>query len=752
MDTTTEGFLHDDDPILIAYNDFRARFGRDDAIIIGIETPDLFTHAFLERLSAFHEELETSVPHLDEITSMINARWTRGEADQLLVEDLVEEMPRTAEDLVELKERVYSNPLYINTLVTPDGRLSTVEVELDTFVQEGIGEDGRPILRYLDGPEHRDIIDAVYDVMARHEGPEFRLFVAGMPLLADRVAFRIIDDAPRLVGPLLAVISLVLYLLFSRVRAVLIPLVVVIMATTGTLGLMPLLDIPYQMPTQIVPVSLLAIGVGDSVHILAIYCQRRRRGDAKIDAMTGAFEHAGTAVLMTSLTTAAAMASFLTGELAPVANVGILLPLGVMLAFLFTVTVLPAALIILPEKKDPAAQRRIELLERISVGTGEWSASRPWTVLGIAGVILLIAFAGIAALGFAHDPVRWFPASDPFRVSTEHLNDRLGGVVTIEFLYETPGSNGVQEPGFLRQLEKAAALNADHRGPRHARGAAELSIVKTISLVDVLKEINRALNENRQDHYVLPDTRELTAQELLLFELSGSDDLEDLTDYEYETARMTMRVPWLDATQFGGFIETLVPKHQALVGPDVNIIATGRVPLLTRTVTAVIYSMARAYVLALIAVTPLMIVLLGRWKLGLLAMVPNVFPVIMALGLMGWMGLSLDAFSLLVGSIIIGLAVDDTIHFMNGYSLEYERTGDPILAVRETLATTGQALFFTTLILCCAYSTYLLAYMRNLSSFGVVTAFALFVAFLADIALTPALVVLMSKRQRAPDA
>jgi predicted RND superfamily exporter protein len=741
VDTSVEGFLHADDPTMVAYDDFRERFGRDDSIVVGIETDDPFTLEFLERLRDFHEDLEENIPYLDEITSMLNARWTRGSDDQLLVEDLISEWPTDDADLTELRERVYANPLYLDNLITRDGRITTVLIDADTFVQTGIDEEGIPIQRYLTDHEQREIVEAVRNVIEHHEGPGFQIHAVGILWMADRLAFRLLQDNPKLVGRGLVVMAVILFALFGSIRGVVLPLLVVISALLVTFGSLPLLGMPYQLPTQVVGLSLLAIGVGDAIHVIAMYYHFTRAGRHTVDALADAFAHAGPAILMTSLTTGGALMSFSWAEIAPISNLGILLPIGVAAAFAATVTILPALLVVLPDPKRAPRQRGFVFIERGLKTAGLWSADHPLTVLGGVMIVLVVSLAGITQVKFSHNPMFWFPEGNTFRESTLLLNDRLGGVVTLEVLFDTDEQDAVKDPALLEALDEVASRNKEY-----GEDSESLRIGKTISIVDLLKETNRALNENRDSSYELPDNRELIAQELLLFELSGSDDLADLADYEYSTARMTIRTPWVDATRLGPFSDGLVEDYRDRVGDLADVSVTGRVPVLTRTMTAVIQSMTTSYLIAFAAVAPLMMLFLGSAGLGLVAMIPNLLPIIAALGLMGLLGLPLDAFSLLTGSIALGLAVDDTIHFMHGVRRESARTGDIRHAVEYTLTVTGQALFSTTLILCCGFGLFASAYMQNMVNFGYVTAFALAMALLADILVAPALVSLLARR------
>jgi predicted RND superfamily exporter protein len=751
LDTTTEGFLRKDDPILAVYDDFRARFGRDDAIVLGVEADDVFAPVTLTKLRAMHAALAAEVPLVDEITSLLNARWTRGEGDELIVEDLIAEWPTTPEDFAALRARAFSNPLYRNVWLNDDATITTVQIDLDTYVQDGTDESGAPVLRYLNGEEIGSVVATIAAVASRFDENGFRVHAAGTPWLTEKMAYHTRTDFRRLTLLSIAVMMAVLFVVFRTLQGVVLPMLVVIATVVCTLGLLVLLGIPYQQPTQIVPVSLLAIGLGDSVHVLSLYRQRRNVGMSRIDAIAQALGHTGVAVVMTSVTTAAAMMSFLSAELAPIANIGILVPAGVMIALVLTLTLLPAAIVVFPEPRSVARRPALGRSNRAIAVAGTWAARHPWPVVIVSAALIVASLAGASRIRFSHNPLSWFPPHDSMRVATETLNAKLGGVMNVEVLFDTKREGGVQEPEFLSALDDLARIDP-HATPVPSDApetTAVLRVAKSISIADLLKEINKALNENREDRYELPDTRELVAQELLLFEMSGNNDLEELTDYRYQTARMMIRVPWADATLYGGFLDSLVAAYRERMGESVEIVSTGMLPLLFRTLTAAIHSMGRSYVLAFLAVTPLMVLLLGSVRLGLLAMIPNLLPIVAVLGLMGAVGLPLDLFSLLTGSIVLGLAVDDTIHFTNGFGRELAEHGDAVAAVRNTLETTGQAMFFTTVILCTGFGVFCFAYMRNGVVFGSVTAVALGIALLADVLLAPALFVLVSRGDRA---
>jgi len=363
-------------------------------------------------------------------------------------------------------------------------------------------------------------------------------------------------------------------------------------------------------------------------------------------------------------------------------------------------------------------------------------------VLTVTAALIALSLAGASQIRVSHSPFDWFPEGDPIRTGMETMNDNMGGMGTFELLLDTHERNGFHDPAFLRNLDRlqdytlALSLNGVESG-------------KVFSLLDVVKETNRALNENRDAFYTVPDDRQLVAQELLLFENSGSDDVEDLVDSTFQTGRFSVRLPMQDAVNFPPYIHTVSAEAGRLLGPDVTVEISGIVHVISATMNAVLHTMLRSYVVALMIITPLMVFLIGRIGVGLLAMIPNLTPVIMTLGIMGWLDIPLDAFTLMVGSVAIGLAVDDTIHFMHNFRRAFDETGDVEAAVRRTLETTGQALFFTSVVLALGFVIYTQAYLTNLYYFGFLTSITIVFAFLADILVSPAMLVRVYGRAKA---
>ena len=751
IDTSTESFLHDDDPTLLTYNEFRRQFGRGEFIVIAIEPQEVFDQSFLKKLKAFHEDLEKEVPHVEDITSMLNARNTRGEADRLIVEDLLATWPEDESALKALRQRVLSNPFYLNLLISQDGKLTAVIIKTDTYssldsdvdVLEGF-EDAGPNGAEKDEPpfltdqENSSLVKAVQKVIAGYDAPDFKIWLAGSPVITDVLKRAMINDAQTFVKFVILTIGLCLLIMFRRITGVILPLLIVAFAVLSTIGLMALFDVPLTLPTNILPSFILAVGVGAAVHILSIFYLNLEKSGNREEAICYALGHSGLAVLITSLTTAAGLASFATAEVAPIAHLGIFASMGVMSAFIYTIILLPAFLAIIPikpkglYKKNANPKRMDQFLGSIArFSTGH---AKGITITGL--VIIVVSLAGASRLSFTHDPMVWFPWTFPIRGATEKVDQEMRGTVTLEVLVDTGRENGLYEVDVLNRMERLAReIEKLERG--------KMFVGKTVSLGDMLKEIHKALNENRLEFYVIPQDQKLIPQELLLFENSGSDDLEDVVDSQFKLARFTIKVPWGDAVGYMPFLIDIENRFEKAFRGKAEITATGIISLLVRTLYAAIHSAAKSYLLAFVVITLMMILLIGSFRLGLISMIPNLLPVVLTLGIIGWFGLLFDMFTMLIGSIAIGLAVDDTVHFMHNFRRYHYESGDVEASVDRTLRTAGRAMLVTSIVLSIGFFIFTFASMRNFFYFGLFTGITIITALLADFFLAPALMALI---------
>jgi len=756
IDISTEGFIHKSDPARVDYDAFRDQFGRDELIVVAIRSKEVFEGNFLKKLKELHEDLFENVPYIEDITSLINARNTRGKKDELIVEDLMENWPETTEEIKLIKQRTLDNPLYKNLLISEDSKMTTIVIQTQTYSSVGTGsdaldgfeDDAKKInatndKQYLTDKENSEVIEAVNRVANKYRSPDFEISIAGSAAVTHFLKHSMIKDVQRFLLLAFITVGAFLFIMFRRITGVVLPLLIVILSVISTISLMAAFKAPIKLPTQILPSFMLAVSVGYSVHILAMFYHNFRKSRSREEAIVYSIGHSGLAVVMTATTTAGGLFSFSTSEVAPIADVGIYAGTGVLLAMVYTIILLPALLALIPvkivkNKKDPSEDTTID---RFLAKIGRISTGHPYKILIISAIIIVFSIGGIMKIRFSHDVLKWFPKNNSVRIATEKIDKELRGSVSLEIVLDTGKENGLYDPDILNRMEKTAAY-------LETLEVGEVFAGKAWSFTTILNDTNRALNENRKEFYAIPQNKKLIAQELLLFENSGSDDMEDFTDSQFSKARLMVKVPFVNAVAYNQFLE-IVNDHLQKIYPDVKITVTGMSALMFRTVVHAIASMSKSYIYALIVITILMILLIGRLRIGILSMVPNLAPIITTLGIMGWLNIPMNLFTMLVSNIALGLAVDDTIHFMHNFRRYFEESKDAKLAVMETLHTTGRAMLVTSCVLSIGFFIFMFATMVNLIHFGFLTGLAIVLALLADYFISPALMVVVNRPGKA---
>ena len=753
MDTSTEGFMHDEDPVLLEYNDFRAQFGRDERIVIAIKSDKIFTLPFLEKLKNIHEELEENVPYLDDITSLYNVRNTRGEGDKLITDDLLEPFPTTQTQVDTIKKQAMASHFYKDLLLSQDGKMTTIVIETDAYshagekevsaenaFDEGFGdentEENKKDKVFLTDAENHELIAKIEEILTKYKSDDMQLYVAGSPVVNNSLKAQMQADMQKFMRITFLIIIVFLFIMFRRASAVFYPLLVIILSLLATVGTMAWAGTAFKLPTQIVPSLLLAVSIGATVHILSIFFDKFNTTGNKRESIIYTLGHSGLAIAMTSVTTAIGVGSFYGSEVAPIADLGTFASFGVMVSLLLTLTLLPALLSItkLKQKSKKEAGKLDMLMKKLSIIPIKYYKS----IIGISFVLVALALVSASKIELSHNPLFWFQPDDYNRVSTLEIDKSMNGSVTIEVVVDTKTENGWNDPERLKKLNVFSA-ELEKYVDSYTR------IGKVVSLATIVKETNRALHENKEEFYSIPNDANLVSQELLLFENSGSDDLEDVVDSQFSKARITLKLPWTDAVKSHDVL-TYVKTEAAKTFPNDTVVTTGMIPLLINTFAGSVHSSVKSYTIAFVAITFMMMLILGSVRIGLLSMIPNLTPIILGLLIMSIFNIPLDMFTLLIGSIAIGLAVDDTIHFMHNFRRYYLESKDPFKAIEQTFYTTGKAMVITSIVLSLGFYAYMLANMISVQNFGLLTGSVIVLALLADLLLAPALMIVAAKR------
>jgi predicted RND superfamily exporter protein len=756
MDTSTEGFMHPEDPVLVTYNKFRAQFGRDERIVLAIKSDDIFSVEFLNTLKNLHEELEEKVPYLDDVTSLYNARNTRGEGDKLITDDLLDPMPTTQAQADVIKKQAMASHFYKDLLLSQDGTMTTMVIETDAYTHVGDKEESMDDAfgdssddtisnantesekerEFLTDGENAELLKVIHDIVDSYKEKGLEIHVAGSPAVNNSLKAQMQTDMQKFTRITFLIIIVFLFVMFRRVSAVVYPLIVIILSLATTIGMMAWVGVAFKLPTQIVPSLLLAVSVGATVHILSIFFDKFNKEGDKKEAMSYTLGHSGLAIAMTSVTTAIGVGSFAGSEVAPISDLGIFASFGVLVSLLLTLTLLPAFLSLtkLKPKTRTTTGKLDEIMKKLAVIPVKYYKS----ILAGSAVLVIVALIASSQIVLSHNPLYWFQPDNENRVSTEVIDAKMNGTVTIEAIVDTGVENGWNDPVRLKKLNEMSARMENYVDEYTHVG-------KVVSLATIVKETNRALHENKEEAYSIPSDANLVSQELLLFENSGSDDLEDVVDSQFSKARITLKLPWTDSVKAVKVLN-YVKDEVANTFPEDKVETTGMIPLLINTFSNAIGSSVTSYLLAFVLISFMMMLILGSVRMGLLSMIPNLVPIIAGLLLMYLANIPLDMFTLLIGSIAIGLAVDDTIHFLHNFRRYYLQSGDAAKAIEQTFFTTGKAMLITTIVLSLGFYAYLMAEMISVQNFGLLTGSVIVMALLSDLLLAPALMMVVAKR------
>ncbi|HEY9035345.1 MAG TPA: efflux RND transporter permease subunit [Pseudomonadales bacterium] len=773
LDVSVESFLPKDDPVIVRYDDFRRSFNTTPGSTIAIHFKDgAFTLKNLETLRAIHKDLEENVLHVKDVTSLYNVRYSRGDGDYLRIDELHELWPTTEADIPAFRELVLSNPNYIGKLISADGSMVNIVVNPQVFAQGDvtpgtedidelfagfddnvIGEGNQDSMALFSPKDEVDFAKSIMAVGERHRSDHYTLYDVGGPTMNLQLSQDIqeVTTKTSLMG--FGIIIVLLAVLFRRLSGVLIPLLVVILSLLITLALWPTLGYAFNANTQIIPTFILAVGIADAVHILSIFYRYYDNGMDKHEAIVLSMKKTAIAVLMTSITTAAGLLSFLSSEMIPIKTIGIFGAIGVMFALFYTLSFVPCILAILPIKRKAhnGQERASVLLDKIDAlirFLGDFSVRHAKGIIVVTSVIAIVSLTGISKIRFDHDPVSWYPLESDFRQGFALQDSMMDGTINYQLVVYFNKENALQDPAVLRCIEDIETTIKQYR-------FKNTQATEVISLLSVVKETHQSLNQNDPGYFIIPDDQPTVAQELLLFENSESDDILDYSDSTFSTARINVIAPWgniLDYRDYLSGLEAAVQNTIAKHGmTDAQFAFTGLLPIFARTTYAMLQGTVYSYLLAFVLVALLMIPLMGDVRRGLLAFSPNITPILITLGLMGWMGIPINIFTSLLGCIVIGISVDDTIHFMHHFRKYANDIHDPREIVKRSLDTCGRAIVFTSIVLIGGFIVHITGMLSINKQFGFLLSLSILIALLANLLIAPAMMTLYWNKKSSLD-
>jgi len=720
MDGSYRIWFGEDSKILSDYDNFRKTFGNDDGVVIVFKDENgIFSQKALASIDRITQALWKTkyIARVDSLTNYQYVHANPDEPDDIVVEDFIQNIDTaTPAYLANRKEIATTDPLVVDAFISKDGTTTMISARLTPKVND-------------DSDKSMIIMDSLEKILApERELTGYKYWLNGGPAL--NKAFVVIGTSDAMTfTPLVLLASMILLLLlFRRVSGSLIPIGVVVFTFLTVLAVQVLLGYKLNNFTANLPVFVVAIGIADAVHIYSVWLIHKREGMENELAVVQSMKKNFLPIFLTSLTTAIGFATLTISEVIPILTLGIATASGAVLAFIISVLWMPALLLLL---KKPMKAHVVEATKaKEPLGYGTFIVNNAKKIVWITTGIFVLFSIGLFQVKVDSNTIRYFDKTVEIRKSTEFMMENLTGPMAYEIVVDSKVKDGIKNPKFMKTVERFyQEFQADFPEVRHLA-----------SLMDTVKRFNKVVDGKDE----IPQSQNLIAQYLLLYSLSLPQGMEinDKMDINEQKLRITGQMDIVDTSkdlEMMAYIENWWSKteYSATVQGQTAMFAH-----MQKDVTnTLIYSLS----LAIFLVTMIMFFIFRRLSILWVFILPNILPVILVVGLMGWIGISIDIGVAIAGAIIIGVAVDDTIHFLVKYfdarkrGLNMEETFD------EVLHYAGKAILFTTIILSVAFSLFAFSEFSPNQNFGIVTAFALIIAFIVDLLLLPALLSLADK-------
>ena len=360
-------------------------------------------------------------------------------------------------------------------------------------------------------------------------------------------------------------------------------------------------------------------------------------------------------------------------------------------------------------------------------------------------VIILLCIPGVVSLKVWHNPLDWLPEETPIKVAFDSMDENIGGTASVQILVDGHTENGVKDLELLQGLDKLGAHIRAYEDP-----VLGPIVGNSVSLATVLKELNQAYHGNDPEYYRLPDSQAGASQLIQTFENSGKENMEKIVVGDLSRTQMTIRIKWLEATSYLGLTDYIQEGIDTYIPKTATARPTGSVYSLVSTIGQLVKDLIASFGVAFVLITLIMMGLLRSIKLGLIAMVPNLLPIATIMSIMSVTDIPIDMNTLLIASISIGLAVDDTIHLLHHFKVNYEATGNLELALRRAMSHSGRAIISTSVILTLGFFCFMAADMLNVFRFGLLVGLTAMLALLIDLFFSPALIRTFYARRAQP--
>jgi len=715
METNLDKYMPQNHPAFVYSDQAEEWFGINDGIIVAIENKNgIFNTATLDTL----KQLTKRLRKMDEIekadvTSLYTADNIIGTEDGMDVKAFYKRVPKSEEKLNKLKSNVENNEMTFGRLVSVDETVTVIIAEIrdDVFTQE--------------------FYEEILSLTASYETEDIKVHVAGRPIVEGTMALLGPADMKKMVPIVLLVITLVLFFMLRSVKSTLLTMAVVFFSVLWAFGLMAVVNIPIYAVSTMIPVMLIAIGVADGIHLYShLQLFLRKNPDAsKKEASIDMIKNMWKPVVMTSITTAVGFISLLTSQVYPIKYFGIFTAFGVLAAMLFSLTLIPAGIMIfgLPKVRKPKTNKTNEKPGFAYKFASAVIKRKSISIIATA-VIIILSIIGMQKIWINSSFLDKFEKESEIVLTDKFINKHFGGTTTLNLVLDAGEENKdvFKEPEVLKLVDKL-----------QKRVVTDLGVVgNSFSLTDYVNRMNKVMNADNEEFNTIPDSKDMVAQYLLLYEMSGDpENLNKVVDYDYSKLNVNFQLKSDNSKAINSALAVINSFEDDFKEKNITINYAGSGYKGLVFTDLILEGQITSMILSLIIVIILLGFMFKNFRLGLIGALPIAVTALISFGTMGFLDIPLSTTTALLSSIAIGIGIDYAVHFIEQYRTNAKKTSEKELIAKKTMAHSGRAISFNAIVVIAGFLVLLFSVFPPNRELGALVSLNMFTSFLGTLTI-----------------
>ena len=710
-DFNLEGFYPEEDPVIADYELLEEEFGRDDnTILIGFSSDSLISPVVLQDIETLTQKFE-EIQFIESVRSITNAQQIRNVNDRLTFSEYINDVPQTGDELSALKQELTEDPFLKGTLInesgTTTGFMLRINEEQNTY------------------PNRNTIISEINSILQEFSG-DYEFHKSGIPFFRNQYVNLLNGEIIIYIGFSSVLIILLLWYLYRSIWGVLFPMIIVWTTLLFTVAIIHLTGGYLEIMSSTIAPILLCVGVADSIHMISKYDDARESGKKKRSSIIEMLTTLGSATFLTSVTTAIGFASLLSSSVMPMAKFGLYTAIGVLLAYVITIFFLPVALTkskkarVFNEKSGSFYPLISRVLNKIT------AINRlHYKKILVAGFIgTLIIFTGVRHVDVNGKVFDDLGEDTELMKDSDFFSQQLAPQFPLEFIINTQAQDGALSHDLLKRVEDLEGYLLQYNEIERVAGFHML-----------VEEVHELLSDSNSQ---LPEDDATVAQYALLLEINDAPMLERLINFNYSKLRVTAFTEDVGSKRINEMRDSIL-VYLSEHFPDEEITLTGTTILSADLTNKIVFSLAWSILIAVVAISIIMTLLFRNLSMVIISLVPNLIPLLAIAGIMGFFNVDIKPSTAVIFTIALGIAVDDSIHYLARFRIEHMRSGALFASLTTTTVQTGRAIIVTSLILVAGFGTLITSAFTSTAMMGILVCSTIAAALVADLFILPSL-------------